>query len=749
MKKILLFVILFLSFINSIYCENYLYGSKGSTTLLHWPSNSVHYRVHIDGAGDNGLNYQATSDLIQAAYSAWNNVSTKAIWFYYDGSVSGSESAIDGVNGHYWVYPPHSLFNNIFYDNPNTPDVVEGASALTIIEDTDYIITDVDIVYNGLKEWRGDNYMTWWNEVESVAIHEIGHSFGLAHATAGMSPIPVMTYAADPSSNRRELKFDDRKGISFLYGGNLIDNETFSGTDTYMWNLTVASGTTLTIQSGSTINFQNGVSLTINGTLNAQGSSASRITFNSTSGTWGGIQFNSGSNGNLQYCNIQYANNGIYCYNSSPTIKYSTLDNNGTAGYCDYYSSPQITYSNFRYNSNDGVRCNSYSSPSLLNYGYPGYNVIRNNSRYGVYASYNSNPTLGGSYGLNSIYSNSSCEVLAEYNCYVLAQNAWWGSNPPVPYEFCMTNSTINYSNWLTSDPNPGRLVVENNNAQTNGISLSIQGGGDELEIALTIQREKKYNEAIPLFLETFKKNKENHIGRYALIKIEECFSQSGKRDYLEYSKKEIKSLLKEGTETFVVALELETHQMVILGLYKEAINNLQMILKKYKLNESIEKNTLFRLGAFYIHFYDDEERAEEYFTELRRKYPNDELLGQIEIVEGFGKTTNKTEQSINLFSLEETVKETTESTSEEILSNYPNPFNPTTKISYHLPEASFVTLKVYDILGREIVTLVNEVKPSGKYEVEFNASELPSGTYVYKLTAGNYQTMRKMLLIK
>lgn len=80
---------------------------------------------------------------------------------------------------------------------------------------------------------------------------------------------------------------------------------------------------------------------------------------------------------------------------------------------------------------------------------------------------------------------------------------------------------------------------------------------------------------------------------------------------------------------------------------------------------------------------------------------------------------------------------------------NYPNPFNPSTKITYSLPEASFVTLKVYDILGREIVTLVNEVKPSGKYEVEFNASELPSGTYVYKLTAGNYQTIKKMLLLK
>lgn len=84
-----------------------------------------------------------------------------------------------------------------------------------------------------------------------------------------------------------------------------------------------------------------------------------------------------------------------------------------------------------------------------------------------------------------------------------------------------------------------------------------------------------------------------------------------------------------------------------------------------------------------------------------------------------------------------------------ELLSNYPNPFNPSTKISYSLPEASFVTLKVYDVLGREIVTLVNETKPSGKYELEFKASELPSGTYIYKLTAGNNISVKKMLLVK
>ena len=80
---------------------------------------------------------------------------------------------------------------------------------------------------------------------------------------------------------------------------------------------------------------------------------------------------------------------------------------------------------------------------------------------------------------------------------------------------------------------------------------------------------------------------------------------------------------------------------------------------------------------------------------------------------------------------------------------NYPNPFNPTTRISYSLPEANFVTLKIYDMLGSEVVTLVNENKSAGKFEVEFDASKLSSGTYVYKLVAGNYQITKKMQFVK
>jgi hypothetical protein len=61
---------------------------------------------------------------------------------------------------------------------------------------------------------------------------------------------------------------------------------------------------------------------------------------------------------------------------------------------------------------------------------------------------------------------------------------------------------------------------------------------------------------------------------------------------------------------------------------------------------------------------------------------------------------------------------------------NYPNPFNPTTKICYSIGNTQFVTLKVFDFLGREVTNLINEIKPAGEYEIEFNASELASGVY-------------------
>jgi hypothetical protein len=80
---------------------------------------------------------------------------------------------------------------------------------------------------------------------------------------------------------------------------------------------------------------------------------------------------------------------------------------------------------------------------------------------------------------------------------------------------------------------------------------------------------------------------------------------------------------------------------------------------------------------------------------------------------------------------------------------NYPNPFNPVTKISFDIPKQGFVSLKIYDVLGREVRTLVNEVKNAGSYTVDFNGAELASGVYFYRLEVNGFVDVKRMMLIK
>jgi len=84
-----------------------------------------------------------------------------------------------------------------------------------------------------------------------------------------------------------------------------------------------------------------------------------------------------------------------------------------------------------------------------------------------------------------------------------------------------------------------------------------------------------------------------------------------------------------------------------------------------------------------------------------------------------------------------------------ELGQNYPNPFNPSTMINFSIPESGLVTLKVFNVLGQEIAELVNDVKSAGNYEVSFDASNLTTGMYVYKIQSGNYSATKKMMLVK
>ena len=84
-----------------------------------------------------------------------------------------------------------------------------------------------------------------------------------------------------------------------------------------------------------------------------------------------------------------------------------------------------------------------------------------------------------------------------------------------------------------------------------------------------------------------------------------------------------------------------------------------------------------------------------------------------------------------------------------ELSQNYPNPFNPSTVINYTITKSGFVSLKVYNILGKEVAALINRSQEAGTYSVEFNASSLPSGIYIYTIQSGQFTASRKLMLLK
>jgi hypothetical protein len=83
------------------------------------------------------------------------------------------------------------------------------------------------------------------------------------------------------------------------------------------------------------------------------------------------------------------------------------------------------------------------------------------------------------------------------------------------------------------------------------------------------------------------------------------------------------------------------------------------------------------------------------------------------------------------------------------IAQNYPNPFNPVTTINYEVARESRIRLKLYDITGREVITLVDEVKPAGEYQISFDGAGLPSGVYLYRIETDKYVRAKKLILLK
>ncbi len=529
-----------------------------------------------------------------------------------------------------------------------------------------------------------------------------------------------------------------RPGERILVTSNIVINN----------NITIASNITLTINKGLTLKFASGKKLTINGILQAIGTSSQQITFQANSGMWYGIEFNHANSGSqVKYCNIRDAQYGIYMIHTNVFVTGNTIEQNATGLlFEDYADGASIVNQNgVKFNSSYGIRCKTYSDPLLFS-----CNVIRENGYGygGVCGDATSVFDLGrySDQGHNSIYNNDPYEVNSSYPGTIYARYNWWGSASPSP----LVTANVNWQYHLTSDPNPGLLKelfqqtpLENNPAPT--ITASDTVGMAAVNAAYEIYRKGDYQTAAGMFEAIIDKYSGHFAGRRALASYYKC-QQYLQNDATGLARLEAISRNYPGQELAAVANHLIAGESIRQGDYTSAITRCQEQATQFAATD-YRKYAFYRLGTIYWYFLNDPKTGDTYYRQLIAAYPDDDLAisALATLDEWKPEAPQKRLPAVVSNSFPVTFA---------LFQNYPNPFNPITTIRYQLPETVPVTLKIYNLLGAEIQTIAHEIQSAGCYSLNWQGVDqcgqpVPNGVYWLRLEAGRFNAQRKLVLLK
>lgn len=517
---------------------------------------------------------------------------------------------------------------------------------------------------------------------------------------------------------------------------------------TFNSNLTIASGKTLRPLAGTTLNFNGNYKLRVEGTLTADGTSSNKITFTRSSGAWYGIEFwNAAYGSRVSWAIINNAQYGIFMYNTNVALEDNSIKYNTTGLRFDNQSEAAgIVRGNVVSENNyAGIECTQYSDPLLFS-----GNVVRYNNFYGVYGDNTSAPDLGrySDQGYNSIYLNSD-DIWSNYPGTIYARYNWWGEYPAE----ATVSYNVDYSNALNFDPNPGmgkRLAGDPSNKdsenQLSGASEADTLGMAEIDLAYKIFLGGEYDEALSRFEGIVGKYPDHFSSRRALIFVTRCLDRLNRRNE---SLSRVTQLVQNftGKEVFGLAQSLAVGELIKSGQYAEAVAQSEEIVNNFP-GTTLAKYALYDLGSIHWYRLEDEKAGENYFRQLIAAWPEDDLtisalatLGEWKPAQGKGSQP----ASAPLKSVPSTYA---------LAQNFPNPFNPQTKILYQLPEPGRVSLKIYDLLGKEVRTLVEEFREAGYHHVIWDGRDnadrtVPSGVYLCKLTANGFVQTKKMALIK
>jgi tetratricopeptide (TPR) repeat protein len=510
------------------------------------------------------------------------------------------------------------------------------------------------------------------------------------------------------------------------------------------------------------------------------------------------IQCFNGANITIQNSKLSGNQNGIYCdYSSSPTIQHDTIENVQYHSIISFgASSPKILdnqlgkYSGPYYHNSCGLWLIGSSA-------YVARNTIRGMG-FGVYATWSSNPQFTPSPNLNiptpypnNYITDNNCGVVAYetsypvmgfydppdpmiggYNglegepydvavcagCGVFAEQNWWGSDLTLSYQVGQ-GAWLDTIPKLTTDPfqqsvadhEPVKRLSSlslpaNMTALSQNPSLPKKEDEDLLIRALSLRRHKRYNEAVVIYKKLLAVKGRSQA---ALSGLADMFRENKDNSILEYFQG-----LRSNPESYPFAQQdwakisgLLASMHIQRGEYSTAKQVYDEIITQYP-GTSDDRHAKFQKFLLALHIDKDRDAAALILNDLASKFSDGQEVEFAEyLLNGAGTSEKSGSDSQSPMSRKSKKNGIPEKF--ELSANYPNPFNPSTTIQYAIPQNSYVTLKVFDVLGKEIAALVNEEKSVGFYDVRFDASHLSSGIYFYQIQAGSFRSTKKMILTK
>lgn len=565
------------------------------------------------------------------------------------------------------------------------------------------------------------------------------------------------------------------------FAGTINVNTRWSGTITVTDNVSVSSGVTLTVDPGTVVKFALGKNLTVNGTLQANGTSQQPITFTASGTSWNGIYFAQGSTGTLNYCTINkltggWGSSAITISNSTPTFQWCTIDvlsgsyvfGISVSGVGSGISPTYIFQSTIR--SASGPTLRATSTPAFISIhdsdiiqtannpavsaensgkiefwiaGGPPY-LDGKNKGGKLYVTGNALIKAGDGNGSTS--HNHFCDApaatleVASGGTIYARYNYWPNGNPPTQIN---NGGTIYYSNNLGASNCSDVLMMVAN--ATNETKTS-NSPTDNLEELLFQAKDKVraglHAEAIELFIQIVE-SKQMPVAHTALLELTDLYCETRDASVQIF----IKELSNQEGALKSAAMKMLADIYSFENNQKEA---LQLLDEITQLFPETPDAFFAQLSKFHIYFYEGQyQHAKETLDAIAAQSENDAIsvaaarhLLSLETGEPVSTEQTFTSPSEN-FAAELATHEELE------VSSYPNPFNPLSTIRFKLPAKSQVELKIYNILGQEVTTLVDRTLDAGPHEIAFDGSHLPSGIYLYRLEASGNVKSGKIILQK